>query len=275
MQKSKVKLIKELVNKRLEEDVNHILNIVKSGFDVHVKVESKEIHEIILASLETEQKNQFLCFNIVTDPLQLDEKYETLISKKSTIIPTVLIHPDTIKYGLGFILYKVSSPELLISSPANAIEKILEHFSLDIYIDVFDSEIFRKLKLVAKYLGLNCFIDAVVQTAYLGGFKGSYSSASEYLDHILINYDELCSNIDISLEKCAENLFSYTLMQGQDAHGFIKAALSFYTVRKKGFTMTKASQLLQISRTTLQEHLKLAEKLGVSNFFEGYRQKTL
>ena len=275
MHKSKVKLIKELVKKRVEEEVNHILNIIKSGFDVHVKVESRDIQEIIQERLESEQNNQFLCFHIVTDPLQLDEKYETIISKQSTIIPTVLIHPDTIKYGLGFIIYKVSSPELLISSPASAIEKILEHFALDIYIDVFDSEIFRKLKLIAKHLGLNCFIDAVVQTAYLGGFKGSYSSATEYLDHILINYDELYSSSDISLEKCAENLFAYTLMQGLDAHGFLKAALSFYTVRKKGFTMTKASQLLQISRTTLQEHLKLAEKLGVSNFFEGYRQKTL
>ena len=38
--------------------------------------------------------------------------------------------------------------------------------------------------------------------------------------------------------------------------------------------MTRASQVLQISRTTLQEHLKLADQLGVSNFFEGYRQKT-
>nr|BFD30584.1 hypothetical protein GTC16762_02020 [Pigmentibacter ruber] len=275
MQKSKIKLIKELVKKRIEEDVIHILEIIKSGFDVHIKVESQDIQEIVLEFLELEQKNQFLCFNIITNPQELDEKYVTVISKQSTIIPTVLIHPDTIKYGLGFIIYKVSSPELLISSPASAIEKILEHFGLDIYLDVFDSEIFRKLKLVAKHLGLNFFIDAVVQTAYLGGFKGSYPSATEYLDHILINFDEIYSNSHISLEKCAENLFSYTLLQSHDAHGFIKAALSFYTVKKKGFTITKASQLLQISRTTLQEHLKLAEKLGVSNFFEGYRQKTL
>ncbi len=275
MNQARIKLIKELIKKRIYDDINQIINIANNGFDVHVKVEFKEIEQVLSELIQEEQKKQMLNFNLISDPKLLDEKFEEFFHEPKVIQPTVFIHPETIRYGMGFIVYKIQSAESLLSSPANAIEKILEHFGLGLFIDVFDADIFSKLKQIAKMMGINHLIDAVVQTAYLGGFKGNYGKALEYLDHILINSDEIYSKDSVSLEKCAENFFAYIILQGHDAHSFVKSALSFYTVKRKGFSMSKASQMLQISRTTLQEHLKLAEKLGVSNFFEGYRQKTI
>lgn len=272
---SRMNLIKELISKRIYEDINQIIHITKNGFDVQVKVEFKEIEDVITETLYLEQKNQLSDFNLITDPKLLDEKYDMLFSEQKSLKPTIFIHSETLRYGMGFIVYKISSPDLLLTSPGNAIEKILSHFGLSIFIDVFEAELFAKLKQISKILGINHLIDAVVQTAYLGGFKGNYGKAVKYLDHVLLDSDEIYSSQLVSLEKCAESLFSYLMQQSTDAHGFIKSALSYYAVRRKGFTMSRASQILQISRTTLQEHLKLAEKLGVSNFFEGYKQKTV
>lgn len=275
MNQARIKLIKELIKKRIYEDINQIINITNNGFDVHVKVEFKEIEQVVIELLHIEQKKQLLNFNLISDPKLLDEKFDELFNEQKVLQPTIFVHPDTLRYGLGFIVYNIQSADNLLSSSAYAIEKILDHFGLSLFIDVFEAEIFSKLKQIAKIMGINHLVDAVVQTAYLGGFKGNYAKAVEYLDHMLINCDELYSKDSVSLEKCAENFFAYIILQGQDAHGFVKSALSFYTVKRKGFSMSKASQMLQISRTTLQEHLKLAEKLGVSNFFEGYRQKTI
>ena len=74
---------------------------------------------------------------------------------------------------------------------------------------------------------------------------------------------------NISLETCAKRYLSHCITQGDNALDFLKSSLSFYVVGNQRHTMTRASQILNISRTTLLEHLRIAEKLGVPRFFSG------
>jgi hypothetical protein len=182
-------------------------------------------------------------------------------------IPTVLIGNHTIAHGTGFVRYHIQSPAKLLSNIATAIQEILIHFKLERYLDAFDAKIFLKLKEIAKLKGLFCLIDSVVQTAYLAGFLGNQKAAYNYLD--TFNFSEnINTNIDIPIELCAKRFLSYCITRGDSSFDFLKSCLSFYLVGNQGLTTAHASQILNISRTTLVEYLKTAEKLGVASFFD-------
>ncbi|MBX9704190.1 MAG: hypothetical protein K2X39_08565 [Silvanigrellaceae bacterium] len=150
----------------------------------------------------------------------------------------------------------------------NLIQLGYEYFKLDIYLDVFDSLKLLRLKQVARLQGIGALIDAVVQTAYLAGYQGNNDKAQSYLDKALLHQD-LNKNLGFPLEKCAEIFLSHVLSMGNSAHTFLKSCLSYYAVSKKGHNMSHASRLLSISRTTLNEHLRIANQLGVCEFLEG------
>jgi hypothetical protein len=274
MHSPRSKLISILIRKKLYEEIGHIISITRQGFDVHVKTDFIEIQELLIDLLENEINSNLIDINLVRDPKILNSD-KVSNSNITSLKPTIFIHSECLSSGYGFVKYKVPSPDSLLSSTSSAIENILDYFGLSIFLDAFDSDLLSKLKQIAKTLGLAILIDAVVQTAYYGGFHGDKNRSLQYLDSIQLNNDEIYSKISVPIEKCAETFFSYVMLQGEDAHTFLKSSLSYYAVKLQGFSMTRASQVLQISRTTLQEHLKLADQLGVSNFFEGYRQKTI
>lgn len=274
MHSPRTKLISTLIRKKLYEEIDQIISITRQGFDVHAKTDFIEIQNLLIELLEHELKANLLDVNLIIDPtyLNLDR---IKLSEGVLIKPTIFIHSESLMNGFGFVRYKILSPDHLLSSTASAIENILDYFGLSIFIDAFDSDLLSRLKQIAKTLGLGILIDAVVQSAYLGGFHGDKIRTLQYLDSIQLSSDEVYSKNSLPVEKCAEAFFSYVMLQGEDAHSFLKSCLSYYAVKLQGFSTTRASQVLQISRTTLQEHLKIADQLGVSSFFEGYRQKTI
>ena len=275
MQSPRAKLISLLIRKRLYEEIEQIISISRQGFDVHVKSEFVEVEKLLITLLEQELKNTNANeFKLIIDPKFLNIELEN-VDNDTVIKPTVFVNSDSLQSGFGFVKYHVRPPDCLLGSASSAIASILDYFGLAVFIDVFDSCKLSRLKVIAKTIGLGALIDAVIQTAYLGGFHGDSQKAQQYLDGLEVMSDSFYSSKEeISNARCAEKFFNFVVLRGEDAHAFLKSSLSFYAVKVQGFSMTRASQVLQISRTTLQEHLKIAEQLGVSNFFEGYRQRT-
>lgn len=274
MKSPRSKLISLLIRKKLYEEIEQIISISQQGFDVHIKSEFLEVEKLLIELLEIEVKVNARGFRLVIDPKFLNINLEGPKSDLD-VSPILFVNSESLKSGSGFVKFNVRSPDHLLSSTSSAIENILEYFGLTVFIDVFDANKLSRLKLITKTFGLSVLIDAVVQTAYLSGFHGDSERAQQYLDSIQLYNDENYSTNEISIEKCAEKFFSYVVIRGEDAHSFLKSSLSYYAVKLQGYSMTRASQILQISRTTLQEHLKIADQLGVSHFFEGYRQKTI
>lgn len=261
-------LVVKILEKHLKKEVEQIINLVHQGFDIYVYTEFTEITKILERLLDQEIQINPRIFRLITDPAKIAiQNYDDL---NYAFIPTILIGAHNLDHGTGFVRYRVESPDKLLNHIATAIGEILSYFKLDRYIDTFDAKIFLKLKQIAKMRGVYCLIDAVIQTAYLAGFLGNQESAYQYLDTFSLseNHEKDSTTLNTPIEFCAKRFLSHCISYGDSSFDFLKSCLSFYVVSKQGFTMTRASQILNISRTTLIEHLKIAEKLGVSTFFE-------
>lgn len=256
-------LITKILDKHLKTEVENLLAITHQGFDVYVFIEFPEITLAFKKILENEMQINSRVFKLITNSENVQNE-----DLDFAFIPTVLIGNHILKHGTGFVRYSIESPDKLIGNVAQAISEILNSFNLQNYLDCFDAKIFLKLKEIAKIRGVQCLIDAVIQTAYLAGFVGNYESAHHYLDTFNISKNLEVEDQNVSIETCAKRFLSYCITHGDDAFSFLKSSLSFYVVTKQGHTLTRASEILNISRTTLMEHLKIAEKIGVPTFFE-------
>lgn len=262
------KLLESLIRKKLYEEVEHILAISHQGFDVYAKTTFPEVKTLLIELLKQELKTNSRAFHIISsvEELKFDENFTT---SEMAFLPTVLVGEHSLSPGSGFVTYHVAAPDSLIGNVAICIDSILKYFNLEFYLDVFDATKLSRLKQIARTQGVKSLIDAVVQSAYLGGFKGDMESAQEYLDKTQFSTGSFTLEKNVQLENCAKIFLSYAVAHGENAHCFLKSCLSYYIVNNQGHTMSRASQILDISRTTLQEHLKLAHKLKVSAFFEG------
>jgi hypothetical protein len=264
------KLISILIQKKLYEEVDKIISISKQGFDIHVNSCFPEVEKVTLQLLEQELITNPRAFRLIADPKNIPFDPEHSHEDDFGIMSTILVTSEKLQSGYGFVKFALPSPDHLLSSVAAATSLILNHFGLGVYLDVFDANILSRLKQISKIMGLRALIDAVIHTAYLGGFHGDVENTNKYLTKIQTEHDNILNKNSDSLEKSAIRFLSYVVLRGEDAHAFLKASLSYYTVNLQGFSMTKASQVLKMSRTTLQEHLKIGEQLGVAHFFEGY-----
>jgi len=267
-------LVSKLIKKKLSKEVDQVFEISKQGFDVHVKTPFKEIENILIEVFKAESNLSNKPFRLILDANSLKNEIENQ-NTDHDIFTIIYVNSNELQKGFGFVQVNFSSPDSLLSSVSLAIEEILRYFNLNIFLDVFDSDVLSLLKMIARSYGISVLIDAVVQTAFIAGFQGDSNKAMGYLKMMQIKNDEIYSINNLSTEKCAERFFSYVVLKGEDAHTFLKSSLSYYAVRLQGFSMTRASQVLQVSRTTLLEHLKQAERLGVSQFFEGYIQTSI
>lgn len=265
---SRTKLISTIIKKKLYEEVDQILSISRQGFDVFAQVEFPEVKTLLITLLEQEVKINSREFRVIDYTKDLQSASSDSYNEEN-FIPSVLVGEHKIDSGYGLVHYHVRSPDQLLGNVAAAIELILEHFGLEFYIDVFDAKKLSRLKQIARVQGIKSLIDAVVQTAYYGGYKGDNECAQSYLDRAEFITEGNKIEEEIPLENCAKKFLSHVVSHGEDAHLFLKSCLSYFVVSKQGHTMTRASQILSISRTTLQEHLKIAGQLGVSSFLEG------
>jgi hypothetical protein len=262
---SRKNLILKIIKKKLYEEIDEILAISRQGFDVFAQVDFVEVGDLLVDLMEQELKvnpREFRIYNLFKPDNQYQEQTE------DDFLPTIVIGDSKPHSGYGFVHYHVKSPDLLIGNVAGAVEMILDYFKQDFYIDAFDSKKLSRLKQIARVQGLPALIDAVISTAYYGGYKGDSHSAQNYLDKGEFQNRPMDAGIELPVEECAKRFLAYVMGQGKDAHSFIKTCLSYYVVSRQGHTMTRASQILNISRTTLQEHLKIANQLGVCTFLD-------
>ncbi|KAB8030886.1 helix-turn-helix domain-containing protein [Fluviispira multicolorata] len=269
------KLVSSLISKKLNIEIDQFLSISRQGFDIQIRVEYPEVEKILLEILEVQLKINSRAYRLIIEPEQIYSEYELPENEDLNFMPIIYVGRAAIKKGYGFITLNLPPPDQLISSIPSTITAVLNYFSLEIYLDVFDSEKLLSLKQIARTHGLNVLVDSVIQTAYLGGFKGESEEAQRHLNKTHFESSNESVGKEISLEKCAERFFSYVLLRGEDAHCFLKSSFSYYSIYLQGLSMSRASQILSISRTTLQAHLKTAEELGVSHFFEGNIQKSI
>jgi hypothetical protein len=262
-------LIQKIIYKRLATEVDKLRSIANQGFDIHALSPFPEVIQALQELLEYERKENESLFHIMTSAEQLFQEECIEKDMEDGFIPTILMSNETLACGMGFVKYELPTPDELLHSVPTAIEEILEHFGLNLYIEIFDSQKLRVLKQIAKRLGIRKLIDCVVQTAYLAGFQGNQKDSQKYLEATLIQEDSHDTTYRIPLESCAKKFLSHVILQGEHAHAFLKSCLSYYIITDQGHTMSRASQILSISRTTLQEHLRLASELGVSHFFDG------
>jgi hypothetical protein len=265
----RTKLVEIIIQKKLYADVEQILTISNQGFDVYVKTEFQEIQDLLLKLLNQELQVNPRGFRIISSIEEL--KWDHHVSKTDDIafIPTILIGTQRLEHGYGFVCYEAQTTDQLIGNVAACVQHILKYFCLEFYLDVFEGSYLSRLKQIARVHGLKLLIDAVVQTAYLGGFKGNGKGAEEYLDHLLLSTEPQIKSQELSTENCAKVFLSHAIAHGENAHSFLKSCLGYHIVNNQGYNMSRASQVLNISRTTLQEHLKIAEELKVSSFFDG------
>lgn len=273
-------LILSIIKKNIEAEVDHILSIALQGFDVQVEIAFAELKDILKESFQGRLKQSPDSFRLLDGVrgLQQEDLCSTFTANQSFDFqpkktPIILLDESRRAFGYGFINYRVCSPDQLIGSVSRAVSHILSYFGLDLYIDVFDGAKLTRLKQIAKVCGVRHLIDAVVQTAYLAGFKGNAEEAQTYLDRLPFSfYEDLGGGNGDSIEMCAKKFLAHVISHGEHAYSFLKSCLSYYIVNGQGHTMSRASEILNVSRTTLLEHLKSAPKLGVSRFFEGAQQ---
>lgn len=265
----RTELAKIIIQKKLQEDVEQITSIVKQGFDVYAHSDFTEIRFLLSKSLEQRLQKNFHQFHIF---LNRDEFNQRKFNKKSNEMqsePLIWIGEESPDHGYGFVHYKLQSPDQLIGNVAVAVQQILKYFCLQIYLETFEASVLTKLKNVARVHGLRSLIDAVVQTAYLAGFKGQAQEAQEHLDLVLVSTQHQNEHRSFSTENCAKVFLSHAVAHGENAYSFLKSCLGYHIINHHGYNMSRASQVLNVSRTTLQEHLKMAQELQVSAFFEG------
>ena len=258
------KLLERLIGKKLYREFEEIISLADRGFDVAVQLPSAEIYTVFLNLCEAELTARQLPIAVVRSwDAALTEKLQQDLDQR--FAPLLYVGLDCPPPGSGFIAFPLPLLDQLLPSISTTVSRILEHTGFGTYLDVFDARKMSKIKRIANTKGLGTLIDVVVQTAYLAGLSGNERGADDYLN--ALSYEPTAP------EKSEGNASFTTIIEdilktSQSPHCYLKAALSYYVVRAQGNTMTKASLILNISRTTLQQHLRLAEKFRVYELFE-------
>ncbi len=265
----KQKLIINLLITNLSKEIDDILSIINQGFDLHIYTQFPEVVLALKYLLNLQLQNNPSSFYIAEDSENLTKKIEE--NPELGFIPVILIGEQSLPVGNGFARYNLQSPDKILNKIANAVQEILTTFNLENYLDCFDGKVFSKLKEIAKSCGVHALIDAVVQTAFLAGLQGDTNSALYYLNEYNREWDKNISNSSISLDSCAKRFLAHCITRGDEAMTYLKSCLCYYVVDHQGRSMTQASQILNMSRTTLGEYLKNSEKFEIAQFFHSSR----
>ena len=266
-------LLRSIIETKLEVVVCHIERLAQHGFDVSVCSSLPEISECLHTILSQNG-------SVLARKIEVASNYEDakkILKNQDTnafVAPLVFIHSPSDSLPVGFV--RCPLPDLcdLLPSIPQVINCILEYYSLSVYIDIFDREKLISLKNIALECGFTALVDAVIQTCYLAGFSGDEHQAGLFLRNFNEQIQGSVNKSVVHPHDVSRQFFNYVLDQKTQPHIFLKAALSYFVVQVKGLTSTRASRLLEISRTTLIEHLKLADELEISKLFSGQTSDT-
>lgn len=262
-------LFESLVGKRLAKEIECVLATGRQGFDVRVETSDVLLEDAFERLLLAAANNEFQPIHLVRGFVEFQALRKAQMDARR-YEPIVLLGCGETLEGAGLVVH--SLPELvdvLPSTPA-AVRILLAHHGLEVFQGVFTAERIRTLKPLLEKGALTTFIDAVVQVAYLEGACGDTQRADAYLRGLT---RPIASDQSSVLSPAAiARMMQWCLDQGPTPHVYLKCLLTQYVVEAKGLSQVQASHALGISRTTLQLHLRMAEKHGISDVFAGIRK---
>ncbi len=276
-------LLQEIMAPKIMPEIDAILDDVRSNFDVAVLLHNDESRDVFKTLITERAQTPSSEFVLATSVAEVKE-----LARRSQRKCIVYVSEESLPAGAGFMVRQMPPMPTFLPSLSLIVSYALREFRQESFIDVFDGKRMVHLKEVLRFAGLSATLDAIVKVAYFAGFEGNDSLADKTLREIVFlakqNYlgvkkermllnrnEELFPGVGqvnrASPAIHAQNFFQQLLGSEQSPHAFAKLALSFYTVHGLGHSITKASRLLAVSRTTLHEHLRLAHACGMEKYF--------
>lgn len=261
-----------IIERRLETESQRWLAAVKSGFSVAVICHEKEVLMVIegFISRRPQLANLRNPSTPPGDELPLTQR-DVARSSTATRLSIYCGHP---KPGLGAIGFEIPPLLELLPPASTMVVQILENTQLEKYIDAFDGKKMSLLKKILESSGPERFFDAVVQVAYLAGYRGEDVQAYQTLEKAYNQIENSkknghltkSGNSDHGNPSAMELVFD-KIIALPDPHDVLKASLAYYVFHGRNLTQSEASRILKVSRSTLQSHLQLAEHLNVAEYF--------
>lgn len=276
-------ILGHLLKRRFDLEIQSWRNALKQNFDIMILCPSSELQGLV-ADYLTSQSNLLARIQLILPPN--DCPSESLLPLRPNACPqgyereatpqverVIYVSAHQTPRGCAAVVFPLQSLEKLLPGAATMITMLLESVGLDRFIDAFDSQKLVQLKRIIERRGIDDFFDSVIQVAYIVGFRGDEKHATEYLESVLTKASdvarqptELRESTPTSLDKLFEQLIELP-----DPHDTLKAALAHYVFHRRRVSQAEASRILKVSRSTLQSHLQLAERLKVATYFGAHR----
>jgi len=275
-----------ILKRRLDVEAQRWLGALDSGFDVAVVSPDHALLEAVQEYLETSTK-RFAAIRVpIIDGQKQSEAAEASgrqgvsvavqKSKSQGSNSQLSLHLRPPRAGYAAIPFELPPLEELLPSPSAMVSQILSSTQLERYMDAFDGRKMALLKRVLDQSGPEVFFDAIVHVAYLAGYRGDDDAALAELERRVSEPPNKFGRAKSAEQKgpgaaLADRielgaLFD-KLIERPDPHDLLKAALAHYVFHGRKVTQSEASGILKVSRSTLQAHLQLAERLNVAEFF--------
>jgi hypothetical protein len=265
-------ILLQLLQPKLSLEIDGALSVVRQGFDVVVRVRDADVREVfkelmrgVSSTCEFRLGESFFCF----------EEFERFGGREK---PFLLISDEALPEGSGFVSLELPGVEALLPSLAAIVTTVLKYFNQEELMDVFDGKNKNLIREVLVRKGISAAVDAIVRISFHVGIEGDNNAGERIADEILTLSSGNGIRADIpceSLADLASRFFRVMLSKEGNPHVFIKSALSWFVVNGMGHSVSEASRVLNISRSTLQDHLRVARIHGVDRFFSTAIEPTL
>jgi len=249
---------------------------LKMNFNVVVCCETDELAEIVRAAVDqlmTVGAFKYLaaCKQHTSDGwvtgLRGGSRSSAVEERGSAEKPVLFVCSAIVPVGLVAVRFDLPSMRSLLPGMGTIVMQVLEQMSLERYIDCFDGKTMSALKKVLDLRGVTPLLDAVIQVAYLAGVLGDEGQSQQYLDGLTSQAAMNAGQTQAPTANPQLDQILDTFMATHDPYDTLKAALAHHAFVRKKVSQAEASRNLKVSRSTLQSHLSMAERLNVARFF--------
>lgn len=279
MNQKKYAFLSNVLKNRFAPEVPAWKSALRQNFDIALVCPSFEIQRVLINFLNAELSDMTPIPRVVpySSLSEVPESSEILAAEakndrngRPSVMGTIYVCEGQPPKGIGLVVFEIQKMQALLPSPAQMVTTLLEMTGLEGFMDSFDGKKMTQLRTLLDKNGFDDFFDAIIQVAYLVGFRADDKGAEDYLEKQLMKpyrADQRSSQVSaqnqiISLEKLFEHLIELP-----EPHDTLKAALAYYVFVRRRVSQTEASRILKVSRSTLQSHLQLAERLKVAHYF--------
>jgi hypothetical protein len=266
VQSTELSLVSSIVQKGVLGFIEEAENAILLGFNVRLVITQDEKCGALFKVTENYLRTKKSCYSIVT---LNDREYQDKICGFEKNRRTLLLASDYFENstaGKGFVTLTLPSLVDLLPSISICIEKVLTHFGLNLYLSAFTAEHRVGLRRLLVNGSLDHFIDGVVQIAFLEGVRGEPFCVDSLNDGAIVRKKLASQNMPTGSQIAL--VLDWALESSEDPYLWMRALLSYYATEIRKMPQSEASKKLDLSRSTLQIHLKAAKDLKVGAFFE-------